>query len=298
MRGSARRAAAVLCTGILSAACEPPAPFVQISGHPGKRGIDGGVDAGIPPPPEPDPSLKVTLAGPRTCFVLREVEKGEVVRNGGDECRKRSTPASTFKIPHALIALEAGVVGEDEKLTIPLDQAFRRWAGEHTLRSATHDSVVPFFQELARRIGSEREKEWLRKLGYGNEDASGPVDQFWLDGTLRISPDEQVAFLEKLVRGELPVSQHAARFVRLAVTHPVGTYFATGENHAIEGWPPDAKLWAKSGFSGGRDRVSWYVGGVERIRKQWAFASRVEGARAAGDAAAQAIRELQARLIP
>jgi len=236
------------------------------------------------------------VAAPRHCFVLREVGKGDVVRKGGDECKKRSTPASTFKVPHALIALETGVVGEEEKLTMPPNRTFPRWGGEHTLRSATHDSVVTFFQAMARRIGPGREKEWLRKLEYGNEDASGPVDQFWLNGTLRISPDEQVSFLEKLASGKLPVSRHAVDYVRSSVTHPPGRYFATGEDHAIDGWPPGATLWAKSGFSGGKERVSWYVGGVERDGRQWVFASRIEGAREAGDAAAAAIREIEAAL--
>jgi beta-lactamase class D len=237
-------------------------------------------------------------AAPRACFVLREIGKGDVVRKGGDECKKRSTPASTFKIPHALIALETGVVGEEEKLTMPPNRTFPRWGGEHTLRSATHDSVVTFFQAMARRIGPEREKEWLRKLEYGNEDASGPVDEFWLNGTLRISPDEQVSFLEKLAAGKLPVSRHAAKYVRSSVTHPEGTYFATGEDHTIDAWPPGATLWAKSGFSGGKERVSWYVGGVERGGRQWVFASRIESARQAGDAAAEAIREIEAVFAP
>src|SRR4051794_24135360 len=238
------------------------------------------------------------VATPRHCFVLREVGKGDVVRKGGDECKKRSTPASTFKIPHALVALETGVVGEEEKLTMPPNRTFPRWGGEHTLRSATHDSVLTFFQAMARRIGPEREKEWLRKLGYGNEDASEPVDQFWLNGTLRISPDEQVSFLEKFVVGKLPVSRHAAEYVRSSVTHRAGTYFATGANHTIPAWPPGATLWAKSGFSGGKERVSWYVGGVERDGRQWVFASRIEGAREAGDAAADAIREIDAVFRP
>ncbi|MFL5368334.1 MAG: penicillin-binding transpeptidase domain-containing protein [Myxococcales bacterium] len=238
------------------------------------------------------------IAAPRRCFVLREVGKGDLVRKGGDECKKRSTPASTFKIPHALVALETGVVGEEEKLTMPPNRTFPRWGGEHTLRSATHDSVLTFFQAIARRIGPEREKEWLRKLRYGNEDASGPVDQFWLNGTLRISPDEQVSFLEKLVAGKLPVSRHAVEYVRSSVTHPAGTYFATGADHTIAGWPPGATLWAKSGFSGGKERVSWYVGGVERDGRQWVFASRIEGAREAGDAAADAIREIDAVFRP
>lgn len=231
---------------------------------------------------------------PRSCFVLREVSAGETVRKGGEECKKRTTPASTFKIPHALIALETKAFGEHERLTVPGNARFRRWAGRHTLKTATHDSVLPFFQVLAKRIGSSREKEWLRKLAYGNRDASGRVDQFWIDGTLRISPEEQVAFLERLFQGKLPASRASMAYVRDAISHKPGTYFATGEEHPIDAWPQDAKLYAKSGYSGGGDAVSWYVGAVERGGKTWVFASRVEHAVKMGDGAAQAIRELRA----
>ena len=170
------------------------------------------------------PALAVALTtltapplGTGECVVVAPLDGPEMVI-GGDECRRRTLPASTFKVPHALIALETGVIGEEEKLTMPPNRTFPRWGGEHTLRSATHDSVVTFFQAMARRIGQGREKEWLRKLEYGNEDGSGPVDQFWLNGTLRISPDEQVSFLEKLASGKLPVSRHTAAAWRDDVT--------------------------------------------------------------------------------
>jgi len=241
--------------------------------------------------------LAVPGSAPATsCFVLREVGKTDVVRKGGAECAKRTMPASTFKIPHAMIALETGVIDERQTIAVAPSQDFPSWGGEHTLRTATHDSVFPFFQVLARRIGPEREKEWLRKLDYGNQDASGAVDQFWVNGTLRISPDEQVAFLEKLVAGKLPVSPRSVEYVRSAVTHPPGTYYATGQNHRIDDWPAGATLWAKSGFSSGRDRVSWYVGGVQRGARQWVFAARVAGAKEMGDGATLAIRELTASL--
>jgi len=98
----------------------------------------------------------------RSCFVLREASKTNVVRKGGAECARRTMPASTFKIPHAMIALETGVIDERETIAIPPSQDFPSWGGDQTLRTATHDSVFPFFQVLARRIGAEREKEWLR----------------------------------------------------------------------------------------------------------------------------------------
>jgi beta-lactamase class D len=244
-------------------------------------------------------ALAVLLAGaalaeqPRTCFLLHEVGKGEVVRKGGDECNKQLTPASTFKIPHGLIALETSVLKADEEVELPKRKRMPAWGGKHTLASATRVSSVPFFQRAARLIGPEREAYWLAKLDYGNKNASGPVDQFWLNGRLKISPAEQVAFLSRLFEEKLPVSAASRAAVLHAIEQAPGTWFASGAEHPIENWPADAKLWAKSGLAVGGERVSWYVGAVERAGRRWVFASRVEGGEGA-QGAPQAIRELRA----
>jgi hypothetical protein len=67
MPGLGMRAAALLGSGLLATACEPPAPFVAVGGHPGKRGVDGGTDAG-PPPPGPVATLTVTIEGSGRVF--------------------------------------------------------------------------------------------------------------------------------------------------------------------------------------------------------------------------------------
>src|SRR5882762_4347616 len=61
MRGLVTRGAALVCSGIFATACGPPAPFVDVAGHPGKRGVDGGTDGG--PPPGPVATLTVAVEG-------------------------------------------------------------------------------------------------------------------------------------------------------------------------------------------------------------------------------------------
>ena len=48
-------------------------------------------------------------------------------------------------------------------------------------------SVVWYYQELARRVGPERMQKWVTAFRYGNEDISGGIDRFWLESALRIS---------------------------------------------------------------------------------------------------------------
>jgi beta-lactamase class D OXA-48 len=79
---------------------------------------------------------------------------------------------------------------KDENQSFKWDGQKRRveaWDRDQTFRSALKYSVVWVYQEIARQVGERREAEFLKKFGYGNEDVSGRVDHFWLDGQLRIT---------------------------------------------------------------------------------------------------------------
>ena len=244
--------------------------------------------------------LTVLLAGaalaeqPRACFLLHELGTTEVVRKGGGECDERTSPASTFKIPHGLAALESKVITEDEVIRIKGKQKIASWEGTHTLRTAIRYSVVPFFQETARRIGRKRMTAWLEKFDYGNKNDSGRIDRFWLNGRLKISPVEQLAFLEKFFTGALPVEPKTLEVVKSALEQPAGTYVAGGTEVPIEGWPAGAKLFGKTGSTGEPARVGWYVGAVERDGRRFVFVSRMRGVKSGAAAAAAAVRELKA----
>jgi len=95
------------------------------------------------------------------CFVMAPPTGAETVL-GGDECDRRTLPASTFKIPHALVALETGVV--TAKTVMKWDGAkkdFPVWERNHSLDSAIKSSVW-FFQRAAESIGRQRELQYLR----------------------------------------------------------------------------------------------------------------------------------------
>jgi beta-lactamase class D len=127
-------------------------------------------------------------------------------------------PASTFKIPNALIALETGVAADADNPVFAWDgqpRAIADWNRDQTLRSAFKVSSVPTYQEIARRIGPERMARFVTAFAYGNADIGGaPIDKFWLEGSLRISAHEQIAFIEKLYGGQLPVSKRAQAIVK------------------------------------------------------------------------------------
>jgi beta-lactamase class D len=217
-----------------------------------------------------------------SCFLLYETGVGEVVRSPSTICTTRLLPASTFKVPHALAALDAGVVsGADE--TFRYDGApvgYDAWRRDHTLRSAMRNSVVWYFQRLAEKLGMAREREYLKKFDYGNADPSSGLTTFWLGGSLQISPEEQLRFMRRLYADELPVGASALRTVRELLVQPPGVVVnAAGEQPFAAPWPAGTIVSAKTGA--GTDRsgaaVRWLVGHVARGTRSWVFVSCVAG---------------------
>src|SRR5689334_975401 len=176
-------------------------------------------------------------------------------------------PASTFKIPNSIIALETGVVEDPDKDVFKWDgvkRSIEAWNKDHTMRTAIAASVVPVYQEIARRIGEARMQKYVDLLEYGNRNIGGGIDQFWLTGDLRIDPIQQVDFLDRLRRGVLPISKRSQDLVRdiLPVTQ-------AGE----------AIIRAKSGLLGaerGQPSLGWMVGWAEKGEARAVFALNMD----------------------
>lgn len=159
---------------------------------------------------------------------------------------RRLSPASTFKIPHSLFALDAGVL-RDEFQQIPWDGIKRSneaWNTDQDLRSAMRNSTVWVYERFAKQIGMARETAYLRKINYGNALATGSAP-FWVDGDLAISAHEQISFLRALFRNELPFRVDHQRLVKDVMINEAGK---------------DWILRAKTGWSG---TIGWWVGWVE-----------------------------------
>ena len=154
--------------------------------------------------------------GLRCALVLYQLSEDRTFRYNPDRCSERLLPASTFKIMNALVGLETGVV-PDQDFVLPWDGTeyeIPEWNQDHSLKTAFQNSVVWYYQEVARRVGPEEMQHYLDAAGYGNRKVGSQVDLFWLDGTLRISADEQVEFLKQLYRDDLPFSKRSLETVR------------------------------------------------------------------------------------
>ena len=214
---------------------------------------------------------------PRSCVVMQPLTGSATAQQIG-ECSMRLSPASTYKIPHALIALETGAVTLDriEKWDGTRYARQEKWNRDHTVISALRPSVLWLFQRIAPRIGAERAAAWLDKFDYGNANVAGPIAQYWVDGSLAISPIEQVAFLRRFYQGALPVQRRYIEGVRAGLEQQQGTVENSLGVHRLAGNWAGTRLNAKTGATTTRDyRVSWLVGLLSVKSGDYVFASAV-----------------------
>ena len=199
-------------------------------------------------------------------FVLYDPQTNKCVFYNPDQYEQTFTPASTFKICNSLIGLETGVI-KDENFIISWDSVNRqnpKWNIDQDLKTAFKNSTVWYYQELARRVGKHKMKSWLKKVKYGNKCTSGGIDKFWLTGGLRISPKQQIDFLQRLHDNQLPFSQRSVDIVK---------------NIMIVKDTLDYVVRAKSGW-GGQDNkdIGWYVGYLETKDQVYYFANCIQSA--------------------
>lgn len=230
-----------------------------------------------------------------TIVVLDERPGGGRFVFNPERAQERFIPASTFKIPHALFALDAGLVG-DEFQVFRWDGTKREiatWNQDQDLRSSMRHSAVPVYQLFARQLGEKREREYLERIGYGNADPTGALETFWLSGPLKITAHEQIAFLRRLYRNELPFEVGHQRLVKDVMIVAAGRRWIL---RSKTGW--QARL---------EPNVGWWVGWVEWPEGPVFFALNIEMPRKGDDLpkretigrrVLQSIRALPAEMEP
>lgn len=203
--------------------------------------------------------------GVEGCFILYDLRNDDYRIYNSLRCERGFLPASTFKILNAMIGLETGALtGKD--MIIPWDGINREvesWNKDHTLASAMENSVVPYFQEMARRIGPERMKKYVTASDYGSMDITDEtIDHFWLTGNSRITPWEQMNFLINFYQNELPFSEKNIDMVKQLII--------LEEN---ERWIFRGKTgWAKQDGK----NIGWLIGYYENDKNTWLYVCNVE----------------------
>lgn len=196
-------------------------------------------------------------------FSVYDLKTNKHIQYNAEHCKIRFSPCSTFKIPNSLIGLETGVISDTgfvikyDSILHPKDsihlanEPFKYWYQDLSLKMAYKYSCVWYYQELARRVGSEQMQRKVSELDYGNEDISSGLDTYWLCGSIQISINEQIEFLKKLYLYKLDGFSDK----NIDAVKNIMLYETT----------PDYKLYGKTGSGDCWDDkvIGWYVGFVE-----------------------------------
>ena len=200
---------------------------------------------------------------------------------GPSDAQTPAPPYSTYKIPSALIALEEGQIAPNASLLAwdGTSYPFASWQKDQTLQSALQNSVNWYFESLNASLGPDCLASYFSAFSYGNGAASSALDQFWADGTLTVSPLQQVDFLHRLCQNDLPASienQQALQDALFLHSSPYGAlYGKTGTGN----WE-------------GQDREGWFVGWIATDSGPACFSIHIKGVGANGQTAYQIAQTL------
>ena len=199
------------------------------------------------------------------CFALYDNSRGQHTVYNEKRDTTRYSPASTFKIVNALVALHTGRLTSDSSI-IKWDSVVRdmaEWNQDLSLYHAFRVSAVPHFQQVARMIGRDTMQRWLDSTHYGNKKIGPSIDQFWLDNSLKISNDEQVWLAKLLYFRQLPFRQSVQEEVKRMMIWENNTNYQLAYK---TGW----------GKTVNGNELGWIVGWIEENRHVYFFSMNFE----------------------
>ncbi len=200
------------------------------------------------------------------CFALMDNGTGQFTVHNLARYRDSSyLPASTFKIVNSLIGLQTGKITSDSMI-IKWDGRKRwvdEWNQDLSMYRAFRYSSVHYYQEVARRIGKDTMQLWLDSLKYGSQKITTTIDSFWLDNSLKITPDEQLGLVKRLYFYQLPFFKSYQETVKKAML------FENNTNYRLAyktGW----------GFDEKGNNIGWITGWVEENNHPYFFVLNIE----------------------
>lgn len=214
------------------------------------------------------------------CTLLADVATGKLLKQEGS-CDKPITPASTFKIAISLMGYDSGLLKNEHVPALPFREGYADWVPEW--RTSTDpaswmkNSVVWYSQQITRSLGKQRFKRYVAEFDYGNQDVSGDpgkqngLTQAWLSSSLKITPLQQLDFLERMVRHQLPVSNRAYDMTaRILVLAPLPNGW---EIHGKTGSGAPRRSDGRLDFD---HAYGWFVGWANRDGRNVAFVRQVQ----------------------
>ncbi|WP_394333953.1 class D beta-lactamase [Maribacter hydrothermalis] len=198
-------------------------------------------------------------------ILIFDLNKSVYYSNDFKWAKTGKLPASTFKIPNTIVGLETGVIRSDSTIFKwdGEEKWLKAWEQDLVLKDAFQFSCVPCYQEVAREIGVDRMNDYIKILKYGTLDIdSVNIDNFWLEGKSRITQFQQIDFLKRFYKNELPISRRTSEIVKSILL------IKNTDHYRLSG---------KTGLSNvNEDYNGWFVGYLEQDNNTYFFATNLE----------------------
>lgn len=212
------------------------------------------------------------------CTLLIDFGSETTLLRKGD-CDHRASPASSFKLPLAVMGFDAGILKSETEPAWPYRLEFGAPKRDQKTVNPTiweRDSVLWYSQEVTRRLGMQKFGGYVSAFGYGNADLAGDpgkdngLTHAWLASSLKISPDEQAAFILRLLANELPVSKRASGLARAVLPQ-----FPVKDGWTVRGKTGSIYLRNSKGQFDRSRPIGWFVGWAEKEERRIVFARLV-----------------------
>lgn len=208
-------------------------------------------------------------------FLLINGLTDEIILELGPHINEQISPCSSFKMTLGLMGYDAGILQDEENPVWDFEEGYdgwmEAWRAPQTPQSWMKYSCVWYAKLLALQLGLDKVQTYLTSFEYGNQDVSGglarpgPTNPAWINSSLKISPKEQVTFIQKMIQNKLPISSHAIQMTKAILF----------KEESPERW----KLFGKTGWSGsdvaedGKTlEHGWFVGWIEKDQYFFPFA--------------------------
>lgn len=197
----------------------------------------------------------------KNCTIIKNYQTKKVIIKNGN-CSERYSPCSTFKLAIALMGYDQNVLVNENEPLIKYEPEIHRKAfiksqkQNQTPASWLKNSCVWYSEEILPKIGKQNLKQYLKMFDYGNQDMSNK--KFWLNSSLKISPEEQINFIENILSHKFKISEKSYEMLKNII--PV-----IKQN----GW----KIYGKTGtaFHSEKKQSGWFVGWAEKESKRIMF---------------------------
>ena len=101
-----------------------------------------------------------------------------------------SSPLSSFFILPTLIALDKGIINQNQVGWVSMDS-------------------TPYYQNIITQLGRQEILKTIDSIKYGKGVVSANMNEFWKDGSLKITADEQLGLIKRVYFKELPFQKRS-----------------------------------------------------------------------------------------